>query len=88
MSPEAQKIAFAISNPRRLETLALLYERPLSAATITYLLEVSQPAMAQHLRILQQAGLVRRERYGVRVIYELADVRARLFARGLTNLLR
>jgi DNA-binding transcriptional ArsR family regulator len=44
--------------------------------------------MAQHLRILQQAGLVRRERYGVRVIYELADVRARLFARGLTNLLR
>jgi ArsR family transcriptional regulator len=88
MSPEAQIIAKALSNPRRLEIITLLYESPLAAGTLTYLLEDSQPSTAQHLRILRQAGLLRRDRRGLYVIYELADTRARLFARGLTNLLR
>ncbi len=88
MSPEVQRVLAAISNLHRLDILALLYEMPLSAVAITYLIEKSQPDVAYHLRILRQAGLVRRERDGVYVIYELADVRTRLFARGLANLLR
>ena len=88
MSPEVHKIIFAISNPLRLEALALISELPLSAGTITYLLEESQLSVAHHLRILRQAGLVRRERKGVHVIYKLADARTRLFARGFVNLLR
>jgi DNA-binding transcriptional ArsR family regulator len=88
VSPEVQIITRAISNPIRLEALALLYETPMSAGALTYLLEGSQSAIAHHLAILRQAGLIRREREGVHVIYELADTRTRIFARSLTNLLR
>jgi len=84
----AQIIIKALSNPIRLEILAILSEAPFRADNLTYLIENSQSSVSQHLRILRRAGLVRRERTGRYVMYSIADARTGKFAHFLANLLR
>ena len=61
----------ALSNSVRLEILSLLAERQLCVNALVARLSVSQPAVSQHLRILEHAGLVKGRKVGYFVHYSL-----------------
>lgn len=64
----------AIAHPVRLLVLLTLHRRgPTSAGDLQALAGVEQTAMSHQLRILREAHLVRTERHGRRVIYDLVD---------------
>lgn len=74
---EATQIFKALSDPTRLRLIQLLacQERgsALCVMALADRLEVSQPAVSQHLRVLRNLGLVRGERRGYRVHYFLDE---------------
>lgn len=74
---EATQIFKALSDPTRLRLIQILSQQePGSALCVMALadrLEVSQPAVSQHLRVLRNLGLVRGERRGFRVHYFLDE---------------
>jgi len=49
----------------------LLRRGPQSVGELAAQLPVSRPAVSQHLRVLESAGLVTHERVGTRHLYEL-----------------
>ncbi len=55
----------------RHEIFQLLARGPLCVGAIARELELSQPSVSQHLRILREAGLVTDQRCGYRVHYEI-----------------
>ncbi len=65
------RIFKALSSDVRLEILSLLVEGPLCVNALVSRLNVSQPAVSQHLKILENAGLVKGSKIGYRVHYSL-----------------
>ena len=61
----------ALSSDVRLEILSLLAEGPLCVNALVARLDVSQPAVSQHLKVLENAGLVKGSKTGYRVHYSL-----------------
>lgn len=61
MSARTDAVFRAISNRRRREILELVHRRPRTASEIAREFEVTWPAISRHLRLLTQAGLLRRE---------------------------
>ena len=58
------------SGPRR-EILAYLSKAELTTTELAERFEMSTPAISRHLSVLENAGLVRSERHGQRVLYAL-----------------
>jgi len=61
----------ALSDPTRREVLTLLRDGPKSAGEISAAFSVSKPTMSAHFAVLREAGLVRSEKQGKAVIYQL-----------------
>lgn len=63
----------ALADPTRLRILKMLNDQEgmLCVNAITNRLDVTQSAVSQHLRILRQVGLVRSERRGYFIHYEI-----------------
>jgi DNA-binding transcriptional ArsR family regulator len=61
----------ALGDPTRRRVFELLREGPRSVGELAAELPVSRPAVSQHLRALQSAGLVGFRRNGTRNVYEL-----------------
>jgi len=61
----------ALADPTRRRIFERIARKPVSVGAIAEELPVSRPAVSQHLRILQQAGLVAHEREGTRRLYRL-----------------
>ena len=61
----------ALSDPTRREVLTLLRDGPKSAGEISAKFAVSKPTMSAHFAVLREAGLVRSEKQGKAVIYQL-----------------
>jgi DNA-binding transcriptional ArsR family regulator len=71
----------AIAQPTRREIVRMLAERELSVGEVASRFELTQPAISQHLKVLQQAGVVAQRRDGARRLYSvrpdgLADLQA------------
>jgi len=49
----------ALAEPMRRRILDLLRERPRLVGELAELLEISQPGVSKHLRVLREAGLVK-----------------------------
>jgi len=68
-------IAKPIINQTRMKILKLLRKRRYNISEISKLLELSKPLVLYHIRILEDAGYVRRVENGRKwVYYELTDV--------------
>ena len=67
----ADRVFLALANPVRRELLEILTRRPLSAGELSDRFELSRPAVAEHLKVLRDAGLVADEPHGRRRIYHL-----------------
>lgn len=63
----------ALSSTPRRKILAYLSESSMTAGEIADRFEMSKPALSKHLKILENAGLVRGEKKGQFVHYSLAD---------------
>jgi ArsR family transcriptional regulator len=61
----------ALADPSRREILRLLRERDLPAGELAAQFEISWPSVSRHLRVLEEAGLVRSKRRGGNIIYSL-----------------
>jgi DNA-binding transcriptional ArsR family regulator len=66
----AHKALDAIGEPRRRQLLLLLRDRgPMAVGELAELVAVTQQAVSQHLKVLQEAELVEARREGTRHIY-------------------
>lgn len=61
----------ALANPVRRKLLEMLSCQSLSAGELSERFELSRPAVAEHLKVLRDAGLVADEAQGRRRIYRL-----------------
>jgi DNA-binding transcriptional ArsR family regulator len=61
----------ALGDPTRRQVFELLRSGPRSVGELAALLPVSRPAVSQHLRVLEDVGLVTHRRNGTRHLYEL-----------------
>lgn len=61
----------ALANDTRWQILELLKRHSLCVNALVCRLKVSQPAVSQHLKILEHAGLVRGNKMGLQVHYKL-----------------
>jgi DNA-binding transcriptional ArsR family regulator len=61
----------ALGDPTRRQIFELLRSGPRSVGELAAGLPVSRPAVSQHLRVLEDVGLVTHQRNGTRNVYEL-----------------
>ena len=77
LSPEALNLIAnrfkVMSEPIRLQILHTLQEGEKSVGEITDAIQTSQPNISKHLKILQTAGITKREQKGNTVYYSIAD---------------
>ena len=82
------KIMKALSDPNRVKIIKMLQHRPLCVCEMQSALGISQPNVSNHLRILENAGLVEYYKEGLWVNYYLADGKASPYAASLLGNLR
>jgi len=67
------RIMKALSDPNRVRGLKLLQTKELCVCEIQEFLQLAQSTVSRHMKTLEDAGLVERERRGTWIIYRLAD---------------
>ena len=67
------KVMKALSDPNRVKIMKILQSRPLCVCEIKETLGIAQSTASKHLKILEEAGLVRCFKDGLWVNYSLAD---------------
>lgn len=77
MPPEALELVAArfraLGEPIRLRLLQTLEQGEMRVSALTAAVRSTQPNVSKHLRILQEAGLVRRRQQGNSANYSIAD---------------
>lgn len=68
-------ICQALADPKRILILYALDEQPRHVSALAEELDIPQPTVSRHLRVLREQSLVFTERDGPAVIYRLADRR-------------
>nr|WP_321467380.1 metalloregulator ArsR/SmtB family transcription factor [uncultured Desulfobulbus sp.] len=66
------RITKALSDPNRVRIVKLLEDRSLCVCEIQAVLGLAQPTVSSHMKILEDAGLVTKERQGTWMIYSQA----------------
>ena len=67
------KVMKALSDPGRVKIVKMLQHRTMCVCELRAALELSQPAVSKHLKILEDAGLVNFRKDGLWVNYFLAE---------------
>jgi DNA-binding transcriptional ArsR family regulator len=68
-----QRVFEALASTTRRKILAYLGDAELTAGEIAERFDISKPAVSQHLSVLENAGLVSREKRGQFVHYRLVE---------------
>ncbi|WP_028329899.1 ArsR/SmtB family transcription factor [Brachyspira alvinipulli] len=61
------------SDPTRLKIISALSEKELCVHELSSLLDMKQPSVSQHLKMLWQARVVKKRKVGLHVFYRLDD---------------
>ncbi len=69
------EICAGLADPKRILILYTLSERPRTVSELVETLELSQPLVSRHLKVLRERGMVVANRLGSSVEYSLADTR-------------
>ncbi len=78
----------ALADPTRLQMLEIIGRGPVGSAEWIRLRldrDLSQPTISHHIGILRDAGLVRGEKHGVFMAYEIATDRLETLGKWLTG---
>jgi DNA-binding transcriptional ArsR family regulator len=68
-------ICQALGDPKRILIMYELNDHPRNVSDLANDLDLPQPTVSRHLRVLRQRSLVKPERNGASVYYHLADPR-------------
>ena len=82
------KVAKALSDTNRVKIIKMLQHKRMCVCEIRALLQIAQPSVSKHLKILENAGLVGSEKDGLWVNYHLADGSSSPYAASLLGNLR
>ncbi len=82
------KVMKALSDPNRVKILKLLQQKTMCVCELQGALQVSQPSVSKHLKLLEEAGLVDYIKEGLWVNYYLADGDASPYAASLLGNLK
>lgn len=69
----AGELLRALAAPVRIAIVLQLRQSPRCVHELVGALGVAQPLVSQHLRVLKSTGVVRGERHGREVVYQLVD---------------
>lgn len=83
---ELPSMCAALGDQTRWDILSLLGQEAMSASALARLLPVSRQAIAKHLEVLTEAGLVTAERRGREVVYVAVGARLNALARELDRI--
>lgn len=67
------KVMKALSDPNRVRIIKMLQHKMMCVCEIQAALEVAQPTVSKHMKILEEAGLVDHKKDGLWVNYHLTD---------------
>jgi ArsR family transcriptional regulator len=67
------KVMKALSDPGRVKIIKMLQRKMMCVCEIKEALQISQPSVSKHMKILEAAGLVDHKKDGLWVDYYLAD---------------
>jgi DNA-binding transcriptional ArsR family regulator len=81
------KILKTVGEENRLQIIRLLLNNDLCVGALARLLNISKPAVSQHLKILREAGLVRGEKIGYWTHYRVEKELIRLASQYLQELI-
>jgi ArsR family transcriptional regulator len=83
------KIMKALSDPNRVKIVKLLqHKRDMCVCELKSLLQIAQPTVSKHLKILEEAGLVEYRKDGLWVNYSIANGSSNPYAAGMLRELR
>lgn len=82
------RVMKALSDPGRVAILKILQQRMLCVGELQSALHFAQPTVSKHLKIPEDAGLVNREKDGLRVNCSIADGSKSPYAACLLGQLR
>ena len=82
------RVMKALSDPNRVKLLKMLQEREMCVCELRAALRLAQPTVSKHLKILEEAGLVRREKDGLWVNYTISGGGRSPYAASLLGHLR
>ena len=82
------RVMKALSDPNRVKIVKMLQQKKLCVCELQAALQVAQPTVSKHLRILENAGLVDSQKDGLWVNYYLTDGGSNPFAATLLGNLR
>lgn len=81
-------ICQALGDPKRIQILYALHEQPRHVSALACTLEIPQPTVSRHLRVLRQRAMVKTERNGPAVVYSLANPQIITILDEMRNVLR
>jgi len=82
------KVMKALSDPARVKIIKMLQRKMMCVCEIREALQISQPSVSKHMKILEVAGLVEHKKNGLWVDYYLADGGKSPYASSLMGNLR
>lgn len=82
------KVMKAVSDPNRVKILKMLQHRSLCVCEMQAALGIAQPTVSNHLKVLEDAGLVTYSKSGLWVNYTVTDGSSSPYAAALLGNLR
>lgn len=82
------KVMKGLSDPSRVKIVKMLQHRVMCVCEIQAALELAQPTVSKHLKVLEDAGLVSYRKDGLWVNYYLADGKSSPYAATLLGNLK
>jgi len=82
------KVAKALSDPNRVKIVKMLQHKSMCVCEIQALLQIAQPSVSKHLKILENSGLLGSVKDGLWVNYYLADGSSSPYAASLLGNLK
>jgi ArsR family transcriptional regulator len=82
------RVMKALSDPNRLKIMKMLQQKVCCVCEIQEALDIAQPTVSKHLKVLEDAGLVSPQREGLWMLYSLTDGRSSPYAASLMGNLK
>jgi ArsR family transcriptional regulator len=77
------KVMKALSDPNRVKIVKMLALKEMCVCELTSALNLAQPTVSSHLKVLEEAGLARSRKDGLWVNYQLAEPAGNPYAGAL-----
>lgn len=82
------KVMKALSDPNRVKIIKMLQSREMCVCEMRAALELAQPSVSKHLKILEDAGLAESRKDGLWVNYRVPETAESRYARHMLSTLR